>query len=67
MRDKLYKTHRKKSFYRVRKLVVGFSFVLLATASLVVPYHYVSAAVLANQNDEEIVETVEELEAESEE
>ncbi len=67
MRDKLYKTNRKKGFYRVRRVVVGFSFVLLATASLIVPYHYVSAAVLANQNDEEIVETVDEVNEENEE
>ena len=53
MRDKLYKTHKKAAFYRVRSGLLLAFFLLVGAAALTLPYRYVVQAINAYQGKKE--------------
>lgn len=57
MRDKLYKTNRRVTFYRVRSLLIGLLIVAGLTAAVTIPYPYVARAVNEAQARKAQVET----------
>lgn len=48
------KTNKKKTYYKVRKLVFVTSFLLIVGATFVVPYRYVTEAVKALQTEQTV-------------
>lgn len=53
MKDKLYKTNRKASFYRLRNAFITIVFLAVGAAVITLPYRYVSEAINAYQEKKE--------------
>lgn len=53
MRDKLYKTNKKVTFYRLRSAFIAIVFIAVGAAALTLPYEYVAQAINAYQEKKE--------------
>lgn len=58
MKDKLYKTHKKVGFYRVRNTLLAIVFLAISAAALTLPYRYVAQAINAYQEQAQQEESV---------